>query len=747
MADTETSRLADATDDTAPAISAEDETLLKELRDDYDYDVENLTKIRAEAAIDVAYAANETWTKDDEVARAGRPILNLDQISQYRNQIENSVRMNKRGVKVSPAGNGATKESAELRANRIREIEYQSHAQEAYSQMFSDCLTRGYGFARIVAEYEDEDTDNQVFRTKSIPNPDQVIPDSDGQSTSGRDWKRCVFLDSMSHAEFRRRFPHAKIKNFDADVLVKAGKWITSTRVQVAECWRLHETPNPKGYGRPHREVCMYLTNGVELLADEGQPAKHPWKGKYIPFAACYGRIVYKTNATGDSEKMILSYHRFARDAAKGYNWTKSTILEKLALPVKASLMGYEGQAGPAAIAAIERATQVHVPWIEFKPIVDGATGQILPLPQYGTREPDIQADMIAADGYQRDIQNALGHYNASDTSLGRTKVTSGVALDKLKQSGDLGSYDFQDHYDDSLKFLGEQYDDLLTSYDDTPKEIATRLPDDNVKMEWVNRMTGRAQDGSAAYGPKDLRMDVGRHTITISTGPTNDSQREAGKDAAMALLANPQAFPVIAADSIKLLDLGPVGDQMAEALEFLQPPEMQQARQQKKQGEPPDPRQLQQELAKLKEQLQQLDGIAKQMDGELKGKQAELANKLEIAKLEIASKEKLADEQSRREAETRLAVAEIGAKVKDDEFFREEQARLGVLDDNAADRAQQYQMHREKLEHAAQLAQQADETKRQATRGKRKINITRGEDGSLVSASIEGDQSDQAGT
>ncbi|HTE63624.1 MAG TPA: hypothetical protein VK631_24925, partial [Solirubrobacteraceae bacterium] len=222
---------------------------------------------------------------------------------------------------------------------------------------------------------------------------------------------------------------------------------------------------------------------------------------------------------------------------------------------------------------------------------------------------------------------------------------------------------------------------------------------------------------------------------------------REAGKDAAMALLANPQAFPVIAADSIKLLDLGPVGDQMAEALEFLQPPEMQQARQQKKQGEPPDPRQLQQELAKLKEQLQQLDGIAKQMDGELKGKQAELANKLEIAKLEIASKEKLADEQSRREAETRLAVAEIGAKVKDDEFFREEQARLGVLDDNAADRAQQYQMHREKLEHAAQLAQQADETKRQATRGKRKINITRGEDGSLVSASIEGDQSDQAGT
>lgn len=711
---TDTDRLVLAEDDSEPVVSAEDEAILKELRDDYDYDVENWRTIRAEAAIDVEYAANNTWNSDDKVARAGRPMLNLDQISQYRNQIENSVRMNKRGVKVSPAGNGATKESAELRANRIREIEYQSHAQEAYSQMFSDCLTRGYGFARIVAEYEDEDSDNQVFRTKAIPNPDQVVPDSDGQSTSGRDWKRCVFLDSLSHAQFRRDYPDAKIKDFDADVLLRAGKWITPTRVQIAECWRLLETPNPKGYGRPTREVCMYLTNGVELLAKTREPKKHPWKGKYIPFVGCFGRIIYRTNAAGDSEKLILSYHRFARDAAKGYNWTKSTLLEKIALPVKASLMGYKGQAGPDALIAIERATREHVPWIEFEPITDGTGQTVLPLPQYGTREPDIQADMIAADGFQRDIQNALGHYNASDTRMGHTKVTSGVALQELQKSGDLGSYDFQDHYDDSLKFFGEQYDDLLPSYDDAAKEIATRLPDDTVKMVTINTPTGRAPTGAPAYKPDDARIDAAqKHGITLSTGPSSDSQAEAGKEAALTLLANPQAFPVIAADAIRLLGLGPVGDQMAKDLEFLQPPAMQQARQQEqgKDGKP-DPRQLQQENAQLKEQLQHAEGVMKQMDGELQGKQAELASKKEIAQLEIESKERIADVESRRRAETAIAVAEIGSKAKDAALFLEERGRIGVqLTDAAAQASDHLHEHVQsdlERQHAAEQAAQA---------------------------------------
>jgi hypothetical protein len=174
-----------------------------------------------------------------------------------------------------------------------------------------------------------------------------VLPDSDAQSTSGRDWKRVFFLNPMSHAEFRRDYPDAVVRDFDPTTIAKHTNWLSATRVTVAEFWEVRKRRIPAATDDRSAKSACTLTNGVELLAKKGQPKKYVWKGKYIPFAACLGRIVYKTDEAGDSKKMILSYIRFARDAAKGYNWTKSTMLEKIALPVRASLMGYEGQVDP----------------------------------------------------------------------------------------------------------------------------------------------------------------------------------------------------------------------------------------------------------------------------------------------------------------------------------------------------------------------------------------------------------------
>jgi hypothetical protein len=740
-------------DTSTPVNSAADEAILTRLREFYDYDVQNWAAIRAEAAIDVAYAANDGWTEADKADRAGRPMLNLDQLSQYLNQLENTVRQNKRAIKASPSGRGATTATAEHRSNRIREIEYESHAQEAYIQAFSDCAMRSYGFARIIAEYEDEDTANQTLRIVAIANPNQVVPDSDAQSTSGRDWTRCFFLDSLSHAEFKRDYPDAKFTDFDSATITRAGSWITATRVQVAEFWELTETPNPRGFGRPTRTVCMYLTNGLELLAKRGQPKKHPWKGKYIPFGSCYGKILYRDHGSGESTKTMLSYTRFARDGAKGYNWTKSTLLEKIALPVKASLIGYEGQADSETLKDIERATKEHVAWIGFKPMLD-VTGQaVLPLPQYGTREPDIQPDLVAAEGFQRDIQNALGRYSASNQRLGDTKVTSGVALRELDKSGDLGSYHFIDHYDDFLKFFGEQLDDLLTHYDDAEREVATRLPDGTPKQAWVNRPTQVQSDGTKTYGPEDLPMSVGRHTITISTGPSFDSQRDAAKETVLALMGNQQLAPVVAARGVRMLDLGPDGDALADDLEFVQPPAMQEARQREKaqDGQPADPQILQQQLDQLKQQLQQAEQVMEQMQGELQGKQGEIASKEKIAQAELTSADQNAEadrqlkaQQTETAESLKLTIAERELALKEAALELERQ----MLQLKADELEAKLLMHEQDLASKAQIAEADRQAARAsadtAARAKRSVKFTRGPDGSVQSAVI-GDHGDGA--
>jgi Phage P22-like portal protein len=695
-----------ARDATDPKALTEDEAILKELQERFDYAAVQWAPIIDEANIDVAYTGGNTWNSDDESARAGRPMLKLDQLSQYTNQLVNSFRQNPRGAKVSPAGAGATDQTAELRANRIRQIEHDSHAQEVYTVAGENAVTRGYGFARIVAEYEDSTSANQALRLKAVPNPNQVLPDPDAESTSGADWSYLFFVHTVTKREFHRDYPDAQIKDFDADTIALAPRWFGKDgRVQIAEYWYVTETASRSGQGRPDRHVCMYLTNGVELLAKKGYPKKTEWPGSSIPFAACYGKIVYQTDAAGDAQKMLQSYVRLARDAAKGYNWTKSTELEALALPVKAALFAYQGQLDQTQVDLVERSTREPIALIQAKATLDETGQNVLPLPQYGTRAPDIQGYEIAAESFRRDVQNALGRYSAADHRMGSTKVTSGVALRELDKSGDLGSYHFVAHYDDMIRELASKLNELLPFYDDAAKDVSTRLPDGTTKVVTINTPTGRDATGTLAYQPDDLRMDQGRHTVTISTGPSSDSQREAGKDAAMALLANPQAFPVIASDSIRLMDLGPIGDQMAEDLEFLQPPAMQQARAQKD-GGAPDPRQLTQENQQLKQQVQHAEQVMHEMDGQLKGKQAELASKEKIAQLEIDSKERIAA----LDRETKITVAELGAKVDRMELFLEERSRVGAhLQDaslQAADHLHEHQQSELDRQHAAaQLA------------------------------------------
>lgn len=682
--------MADYTDDTetTPAADTAEAEILQELRDRFDYASVMWEPIVREADIDVRYSAGQTFTADDLTARKGRLTIQLDQLSQYSNQLVNSFRQNPRGAKVSPAGNGATTETAELRANRIRQIEYDSHAQEVYTVAGENMGIRGYGYARIVAEYEDSETRNQVLRLKAIPNPNQVLPDPDAESTSGADWQYLFFVHTITKAEFKRKYPTAKMKDFEPELVARYPRWFgKDNRIQIAEYWYVTETPSPKGYGKPIRTVCQYITNGVELLAEPGKPKKTEWKGSSIPFASAYGKIIYRTDENGTSQKEIQSYIRLARDAAKAYNWTASTKLEALALPVKASLFAYEGQLSNDQVQLVERATREHIPLITAKATTE-ATGQtVLPLPQYGVRAPDISGYEISGESFRRDVQNALGRYSVQDHRLGSTKVTSGVALRELDKSGDLGSYHFVAHYDDMIRELADKLNELLPFYDDTDKEVDTRLPDGTTKRVRINAMTGRAPNGDPAYGPGDLRIDAAhRHTVTISTGPSFDSQREQAKDAAITLLGNPQAFPIIAADSIRLMDLGPIGDQMAKDLEFLQPPVMQQARQQEQQGGgAPDPRLMAQKVAQLQQQVEHAEAVMKEQHSQLEGKQAEIQSKEKIAAFQAKSDERLQITLQKMKDATTIAVAKINALTKGVIMDAEAKLEQIALDHEAA--------------------------------------------------------------
>lgn len=708
-------------DDTIPAV--DNDTILAELRERFDYATAEWAPIRDEARKDMRAIAGDPWDPADRAQRdeTNRPCLSLDELSQYVNQLINDVRQNKRAIKVDPEGRGASDATAAFRANLIRQIEYRSHAQNAYTTTFENCVQRSYGFHRITAKYKPGKSFDQELWIEPLPNPDLVTPDPDAIRADGSDMTYCFVAETRSRAEFVREWPDAKLTDFGS-IQEMAPAWVKENRVQIAEYWtiatrarRLLHLQGPGGVPllvyedelngiRPspalivqerivdEPQVVQYLTNGVEILK------RTNWPGKYIPIVCCLGKVLYVDAGLG-ATRIILSLIRLARDPYMLYCFYRTTEAELVGMTPKTPYMAYEGQFSPAQETNVQKSLHEPVAALYAKPTIEGLPNTLLPLPQRQPYEPAIQALEVGAEAARRAIQAAIGQ-SPLPTSAQRQNEKSGIALQTIESSAQRGSYHFIDHYDDAIVQTGRILDDLIPHYYDTPREVGIRKPDDSADVVPINDPTV----------PGSVQTAVGDHEVTISTGPSQVNEREAAKTYALALAGNPNVSPLILDLLTKLSITGPVADEL---IERLTPPQFKKP----KDGGAPDPAAQAQQLQQLQAQLQQLTGQAQQMADALKTKSAEIASKEKIALAEITARtaevEAEADKdlalQVMKNAAT-IAVAHIQAFSKGvgmDAHAAEESQALGVdLAEADAGRAHAVGMarlaHAQRLEHGA---------------------------------------------
>src|SRR6185503_1614860 len=98
-----------------------------------------------------------------------RPVVCPDELDQYLNQAINNLRQNPIAIEVQPAGEEAEDKDAQTRSDIIRGIEYQSHAQSAYSNAYSSAIQCGFGFFRVTTKTISKDGE-VTPRIKIIPN-------------------------------------------------------------------------------------------------------------------------------------------------------------------------------------------------------------------------------------------------------------------------------------------------------------------------------------------------------------------------------------------------------------------------------------------------------------------------------------------------------------------------------------------------------------------------------------------------
>jgi hypothetical protein len=633
---------------TADVVPPGTDTQVKEIREWTAYADTEWQPIREEAATDMRAAAGDPWDTKERRARekANRPVLVFDEFQQYINQVVNDFRANPIGVQFSPVGDGANDDTAKFYEDHMREIEYRSNAQIHYTTAAENAVMRSYGFVRVTTRYEHERSDHQQIWIDGFPNPDLVTPDPDALSPDLLDQKRCLVRERFSFADFARRFPKAEVKSFGGDVRKLAPTWVHGDHLYVGELWekrttskKLHivglpmsaqlppDTPTPEPVGMFADEieqrgglpqgarvlrsrdvdvprVVQVLTNGLEIL-DERE-----WRGKYIPVVGCFGRVLYIPAADGGSERIILSMIRLARDPYMLYCYYRSTEAEIVGMTPKFPWFYYEGSLAPDQEKLLQKANREPVTAIKVKPQIQGMpAGTVTPPPMRQPYEPPIQAFEIGGESARRGIQAAMG-WTALPTDAQRVNNKSGTALKHIESTGQRGMYHFRDHYQLMVRGVGVICEDLIDKYLDTPRNVGVRRKDGTSEVQRINDPNVK---GSVST--------KGTHLTTVSTGPAFDSQRQEASDFADTLAQlSPQVFSILGPLIVKLKNLGPIGDEIAELLEAMQPPAVHALKQAKKQK---DPKVLASQLAQATQRLQQLEQIASQMHQALQGDQA----------------------------------------------------------------------------------------------------------------------------
>lgn len=686
---------------------------LKEIREGFQDDDAQWADIRKARDRDIqALTPDSTWDAEDRAARkaAGRPCLSFDELGQYVNQLVNDARETKRAIEVNPAGDETSEADARFIGALIRQIEYRSNAQLAYTQMFEDAASGGYGWLRVQPTYTQQTIHqpsarsfDQELRIEPIPNPNLVTPGYFVKPDLS-DCKRIWVDESYSHAEFGRRWSEARIKDFKGGLSVDAGpRWVSPTRIWVRELWELKArrkqlallpSPDPANPApraiwvdtipkEQRREVlagataerwvdqpyvCQTLTNGVEVLEE-----KKDYPGSFLPIIGCVGKILWT-----EDERIILSLIRNALDAQQLYNYNRTSAAEILGMTPKVPWFYYQGALDASAQDALENSNRVPVGAIGISAAPEGWNPSFgpVPFPQRNTYEPPIQAFEMSAEAIRRAIQSATGT-GFLPTEAQRVNQKSGVALQEIASSAQKGAFHFVDHYEHAIRRVGEVLVDLIPHYYDTARDVHVRSADDKTQMVRIN---DKAAAAPTDFGGQPIDLTASHEfDITLSTGPSKATERDKASDFAdQFVTARPEALAMFMDLIIKLKNLGPIGDKMAERAFAMLPPAIQQL----EKGGQPLPPQAQQAMA----QLQQAQQMIQQLQRVIETEQIKGQNAIQLKQIEGQIKLALAELQGRQKRE-QLAV-EIAADM---ETREDEQAHdMAKAGANAAQSAEQ---------------------------------------------------------
>lgn len=529
---------------------------------------------RTEGIDDLKFLNGQQWSEADAAARAaeGRPCITENRLPTFANQITNDQRQNRPAINISPLGDKSSKKDSKILKGMIRAIERDSSADVAYDTGFASAVHNGWGYWRVMTEYESETSFNKVIVIRPLLNPMNVYLDP-GRTPFMLDAKWGFISEMLPREEFKREYPDAhqtpwgEVGTGDGDK-----DWINAEEIRVAEYYY---------FDYDERELVM-LDNGhqgwedelAEDIADQVasgkieviarrtvQEMKLKWckmtaievlerrdcDGAYIPIIECDGTVL---NINGKITKKGIV--RDAKGPQRMANYYSTLETEHVALQPKAPWILEEGQI-EGHESEWKMANKKSFSYLAYKGT--NLNGTPAPPPQRQAFAGPPEAILAAKNGTIEALKAVTGiRFDA--TMSERMKDESGRAIRELNNNANLGAYHYIDNFGRALKNTGIVMVDLIPHVYDT-KRIVAILDDSgaedrvmiNPSMQQPHaEVQGNTPDQQQGTGKvKMFNPKVGRYQVTVTIGPSYATKRIEASDSQMKFMtAVPAAAPMI---------------------------------------------------------------------------------------------------------------------------------------------------------------------------------------------------------
>lgn len=658
-----------------------DRAIIERAKRNFKLAEEATREIRKEALDDLKFRAGDQW--DDEIrnsrTRDKRPCLTFNRLPQFSNQVVNDIRQNRPSTLVSPTGDGASEDTAEIFEGLVRHIETASDADIATDVAVEMQVIIGFGYERIVTEYASEMSFDLEARVKQIPNPFSVHTDVSSIEPDGKDLNWGHIFDDLTRAEFKAQFPKAKLSQIDDWDSIGANQegWVTTEGCRIteyfekefrsAELYLLSDgstilkedlpeppavLPNDVGLvrGSDGQPICRetlipkvmwYKMTGIEILERQEFPSK------YIPIIPYYG-----SRFMIEGERKIEGITRHAKDPQRMYNYMRSAEVEMIGLAPKAPYIGAEGQF-EGHEENWETANTENHPYLEYNETT--IDGKPVGPPQRQQFDPAIQTIVQSGAASAEDMKATTGIY---DPSLGnRSNEVSGRAIERRTAQAQTSNYHFAGNAKRSIRHRGRILVDMIPRVYDTARTIRIIDAENEPQIVKINQIF--MEEGSTE--PKIHRMNVGTYEVAIDEGPSYKTKRQEFVTSVLELVSrNPKLWDQIGDLLVKNMDW-PGARAIADRLKKFLPPQLQD-------DQTPIPPQAQQQIAQLTQLSQQLT--------------AQLNEKTQIIntkKMELESKERMKYEELL--ADFRLMVMKLDAEHAQTAFTEELKLLKAKLD------------------------------------------------------------------